>query len=101
MAECTDPKCPIHGGLKTRGRNLVGKVVSDRMQGSVTIEIERSHLIKKYQRYEKRYTKLMAHNPVCINAKQGQTVIVSECRPLSKAKAFVVTKVLEQENESA
>jgi len=97
MTECTDPKCPHHGGLKTRGRSFAGRVVSDKMQRSVTIEIERSHFIKKYQRYEKRYTKFMAHNPECVNAKQGQLVLVSECRPLSKAKSFVVMKVLETE----
>jgi small subunit ribosomal protein S17 len=94
MADCNDPRCPVHGHLKTRGRAFVGEVTSDKMQKSITIEMERAFLIKKYSRYEKRYTKIKAHNPACINAKTGQTVEIFECRPISKTKAFVVTKII-------
>ena len=100
--KCDDAKCPIHGHLKTRGRSFKAVVRSDKMQHTVTVEMERSHLIRKYNRYEKRYTKFPAHNPPCINAKQGQTVEIRECRQLSKTKAFVVVKVLgEAKYESA
>ena len=98
MAECNDPRCPIHGQLKTRGRTFQGKVTSANMQKSITIEIERSFLIKKYQRYEKRYTKIKAHNPECLNAKKGDLVEIEECRPLSKTIAFVVTKIIKNES---
>ena len=102
MNDCNDPKCPIHGHLKTRGKAFQGKVVSAKMQKSITIELQRMFLIRKYNRYEKRYTKIKAHNPPCINAQEGQTVIIKECRPLSKTKAFVVTEVVKEDsNESA
>ena len=100
--KCDDPKCPVHGHLKTRGRVFKGLVRSAKMQHTVTVEIQRAHLIRKYNRYEKRYSKFSAHNPPCVNAQEGQIVEVQECRPLSKTKAFVVLRVLEEgKDESA
>lgn len=87
---CNDPKCPFHGHLKTRGRVMEGVVVSDRMQKTVTVAIERLHYVRKYERYERRTSKIHAHNPPCINAKIGDKVRIAECRRLSKTKAFVV-----------
>jgi small subunit ribosomal protein S17 len=87
---CTDPRCPFHGGLKVRGRVLEGIVVSDRMQKTVTVAIERFHYVPKYERYERRTSKLHAHNPPCIGARVGDKVKIAECRRLSKTKAFVV-----------
>jgi len=99
---CSDPKCPVHGHLKTRGRVLSGVVKSAKMQGTVTVEIGRMHLLRKYQRYEKRYTTIKAHSPKCMNVKEGEIVEVQECRPLSKTKSFVVVRVLRRaENASA
>jgi len=88
--ECDDPYCPFHGNLPVRGQMFVGKVVSDRMQKTVTIEIERWYYVKKYERYEKRRSKIHAHNPPCINAKRGDIVRIMECRPISKTVSFVV-----------
>jgi small subunit ribosomal protein S17 len=87
---CTDPRCPFHGGLKVRGRILEGVVVSDKMQKTVTVAIERMHYVPKYERYERRTSKIHAHNPPCIAAKMGDKVKIAECRRLSKTKAFVV-----------
>ncbi len=92
--KCNDPKCPFHGHLKTHGRSFIGVVKSAKMKNTVTVEFERPYLIRKYNRYERRYTRLKAHNPECINAQEGQVVEVKECRPLSKTKAFVVTRVI-------
>lgn len=91
---CNDKSCPVHGKLKVRGRVLTGKVTTARMQRTATVESERRHFIPKYQRYEKRRTVIKAHNPDCISAKAGDTVIIAECRPLSKTKKFVITKKL-------
>ncbi len=46
----------------------------------------------KYMRYEKRRSKIMAHNPPCIEAKRGNEVMIAECRPISKEVSFVVIK---------
>ncbi len=88
--ECNDPNCPFHGSLKLRGRTFTEKVVSSKSRRSATIEIKTRHYIQKYERYEKRKTRLQVHNPDCINAKEGDIVKVQECRPISKTKHFVI-----------
>lgn len=88
--ECEDVDCPFHGTLPVRGQILEGEVVSDK--APKTVVVQRSYLkkIPKYERYEKRRSKIHAHNPPCINAKVGDVVKIAECRPLSKTKSFVV-----------
>ncbi|SET05533.1 SSU ribosomal protein S17P [Methanococcoides vulcani] len=90
--ECDDVNCPFHGNLSVRGQILVGTVVSDKMDRTVVIQQRREKLINKYQRYEKRQSKIHAHNPPCIDAKVGDIVTFAECRPLSKTKSYVVVK---------
>jgi len=87
---CEDGNCPWHGSLGVRGRIFDGTVVSTK--SSLTIIIERGypHFIPKYQGYERRKSRISAHNPPCINAKDGDKVVVAECKPLSKTKNFVV-----------
>lgn len=91
--ECDDPKCPFHGTLPVRGQILTGTVVSDRMDNTVVVERTLVKKIAKYERYEKRRTKVHAHNPPCMDVKIGDTVAVAECRPLSKTKSYVVVEV--------
>ena len=92
--KCNDVRCPFHGNLSVRGRQFTGTIVSTRMRKTAVIEFNRLHFLKKYERYEKRRTKLKIHNPECINAKEGDVVRVMECRPLSKTKNFVVIEKL-------
>ena len=94
--ECQDVNCPFHGTLPVRGQVITGKVVSDRMMGTVVVERNYLHYIRKYKRYEKRSSKLHAHNPSCIQVKTGDMVKIAECRPLSKSTTFVVVEVLQQ-----
>ena len=93
-SNCTDRKCAIHGNVETRGRVFEGIVVSDKMQKTVTIEWPRLNFLPKYERYEKRRSKIHAHNPPCLSAKTGDKVRVAECRPLAKTVTFVVIEVL-------
>jgi len=93
--KCEDLRCPFHGTLSVRGRTFVGKVISAKMYKTVTVEFDRINYIQKYERYEKRRTRIKAHNPECINAKEGDIVKIKECRPLSKTKKFVVIEVIE------
>lgn len=92
--DCNDIKCPFHGSLSIRGRQFAGTVVSARMRKTAVIEFERLYFLKKYERYEKRRTKLKVHNPECVNAKDGDVVNVMECRPLSKTKNFTIIRKL-------
>ena len=95
--KCSDDNCPFHGKLSVRGRLFTGSIVSGKMTKTVVIEFDRLHFLKKYERYEKRRTKLKAHNPECINAKEGDVVKVMECRPLSKTKSFVIIESVGKE----
>jgi small subunit ribosomal protein S17 len=78
--------------LATRGRTFVGKVISNKMTKTVTVEWERKKFVPKYQRYEKRRTRVKAHDP--FGLKVGDMVEIVETRPISKTKNFLVTKKL-------
>ena len=91
--KCNDKLCPFHGTLRVRGRILKGVVISDKMQRTVTVRIDYVGYDRKYKRYEKRFSKIKAHNPPCINAKVGDVVYIGECRPLAKTVHFVVCHI--------
>ena len=82
--------------LSTRGRTFKGTVVSDKMEKTVVVEFERRHFVPKYERYERRRTKIKAHNPEDVDAREGDTVIIKETRPISKTKNFLVTEITER-----
>ncbi len=92
--KCNDKRCPIHGETSIRGNILRGKVLSAKADKTVTVEQEITHYIKKYERYMKKKTKIHAHNPKCINAKEGDIVEIGETKKLSKTKNFIVLKVI-------
>ncbi len=90
---CDDPKCAWHGKLPVRGRVFRGKVKSAKAHNTVVVEWNYHRFIQKYERYERRKSRVVAHNPPCMKAKEGDEVMIAECRPLSKTKSFVVVKV--------
>ncbi len=94
--ECNDPKCPIHGNLKTHGSELEGVVVSDRAAKTVIVERPYTTFLGKYERSLRKNSRIAAYNPQCIGAKTGDRVIIAGTRKLSKTKSFVVTKILER-----
>ena len=91
--ECNDKKCPWHWKIKVRGRLFEGTIVSIRPQKTAVIEREYFHYLPKYERYERRHSRLYAHLPPCIDANAGDIAIIGETRKLSKTKAFVVLQV--------
>ena len=92
--ECQDPKCPVHGGLKTRRGEIEGIVVSDKAKKTVIVEHTYTIFLHKYERSLRKHSRVAAYNPECINAKTGDSVIISDARRLSKTKSFVVTKII-------
>ncbi|UCB61539.1 MAG: 30S ribosomal protein S17 [Candidatus Bathyarchaeota archaeon] len=90
---CDDPNCPFHGSLSVRGRSLDGLVVSAEMDKTAIIRRDYLHYVPKYKRYERRKSHIPAHNPPCLNAKEGEQVKIAECRPISKTVAFVVVAI--------
>lgn len=87
---CKDQHCPFHGKLPVRGTVINGTVVSTKMQGTVIVQREYLRYIKKFERFEKRTSKYLAHSPPCIQAQTGDKVSIMECRPLSKRVSYVV-----------
>jgi len=79
---------------KTTQRTLTGKVVSNKMDKSITVLIERRVQHPVYGKFIRRSTKLHAHdeNNVC---KEGDVVTIAECRPMSKTKAWTLVEVIE------
>jgi small subunit ribosomal protein S17 len=94
VKECSDPNCPFHGTLPVRGQVFDCTVVSDKMDNTVVVMREFEKKATKYERFEKRQSKIHAHNPPCIEAKEGDRVRIAECRPLSKTKSYVVVEVV-------
>jgi small subunit ribosomal protein S17 len=92
--ECKDSKCPFHGGLRVRGRVLEGKIASLKQQKSAVVEVDYIANVKKFQRFEKRRSKIHAHIPECLKVRVGSLIEISSCRRLSKTISFVATKVL-------
>ena len=92
--ECNNVKCPWHGSLKVRGRTFTGQVVSAKTFHTAIVEWNYYHHHTKYERYERRRSKVVAYNPQCINAHEGDKVTIGECRPISKTKKFVVLEKL-------
>ncbi|HIG07505.1 MAG: 30S ribosomal protein S17 [Methylococcales bacterium] len=78
-------------------RITTGRVVSNKMDKTVTISIERLVKHPVYNKYIKRSTKLMAHdeNNEC---QEGDLVSVTASRPLSKNKKWVLVEVLQRPN---
>lgn len=80
--------------INTRGRTFEGRVISDKMRQTVTVEWDRKKYDSKFERYERRRTRVKAHNPDEIKAKEGDIVRIKETRPLSKTKNFIVIEII-------
>ena len=76
-------------------RTIIGRVVSDKMDKTVSVKIERLIKHPKYGKYIRRTSKVLAHdaNNEC---KPGDRVTISECKPVSKNKAWAVVDVIER-----
>ena len=96
---CDDAKCPFHGHIKVRGRIFTGEVVAKDLHKSATVIWYRKQYIPKYERSEKRKTKIRVHNPPCINAQVNDMVKIIETRPLSKTKHFVIIEKVQKEKK--
>jgi small subunit ribosomal protein S17 len=93
---CNDLNCPFHGTLSIRGRVLEGIVISAKMDKTAVVRRDYLNYMPKFKRYERRHSHIPAHNPPCINAKEGDRVKIAECRPISKTVSFAVVEKLEE-----
>jgi len=72
-----------------------GVVVSDRMQKTVVVSVERTVMHPKYKKYLRRRTKFKVHDEGN-QCRVGDRVLIVECRPLSRDKRWRVSKVIER-----
>lgn len=76
-------------------RTVTGRVISDKMDKTITVLVERKVAHPLYGKYVKRSTKLHAHDEQN-ECNMGDTVSIEECRPISKSKSWRLVKVLER-----
>ncbi len=76
-------------------RSLTGQVVSTKMDKTIAVTIERVVRHPTYGKFVRRTTKLLAHDEQN-EAKEGDTVSITPCRPLSRRKSWRLLKVVER-----
>ncbi len=81
-------------------KEFTGIVISDKMQKTVVVRINRTAKHPKYGRIVKHYLKFKAHDEKGV-AKVGDTVRIEETRPLSKDKFFRVAEVIKKASTQA
>ncbi len=76
-------------------RTVEGKVVSNKAEKSISVLVERREKHPLYGKYIRKSTKFLAHDEdnVC---SEGDTVVIEECRPLSKNKSWRLVKVVQK-----
>jgi small subunit ribosomal protein S17 len=94
MAETATPTAPVENARGTRKERL-GRVVSDKMDKTIVVKVERRFPHPRYKKVVKSFNKFYAHDEKN-EAKIGDVVLIEETRPLSKTKRWRLTKVVER-----
>ncbi|MGB6976376.1 MAG: 30S ribosomal protein S17 [Gammaproteobacteria bacterium] len=81
--------------IKKRARTLSGEVISTAMKDTIVVSITRRERHSRYDKYQKRTTKLHVHAPEN-SSQKGDLVLITEGRPVSKTKSWVLLKILEK-----
>ena len=81
--------------VASTSRTVRGSVISARMDKSITVLVERQLKHPLYKKYVRRSTRLHAHDE-SNDCREGDTVLIEECRPLSKTKSWRLVEVLER-----
>lgn len=76
-------------------RTLTGRVVSDKMNKTITVLVERKVPHPVYGKYVRRSTKIHAHDETN-ECKQGDLVTIAQCRPLAKTKSWRLVEIVER-----
>jgi small subunit ribosomal protein S17 len=88
------PRAP--GAAPVPGQRLLtGKVVSNKMDKTIAVSVERLVKHPTYGKYIRRTTKLLAHDE-SNECKEGDTVSIKPCRPMSRRKSWVLVRVVER-----
>jgi small subunit ribosomal protein S17 len=79
-------------------RTIQGKVISDKMDKTITVLVERQVKHPLYGKFMKRSTKLHAHDE-SNECREGDTVNITSCRPMSKTKTWSFVEVVDRAND--
>lgn len=82
-------------GTKASARTLTGVVVSNRMDKTITVRVERRVLHPLYGKYVRRSSKILAHDEAN-ECKEGDLVSIESCRPLSRNKSWRLARIVER-----
>ncbi len=88
----------VGGKKSTTARSVSGRVISSKMDKTITVQVDRRIRHPLYGKYITRRTKLHAHD-ANNDCKEGDLVQVEECRPLSRSKSWRLVKILERAGE--
>jgi small subunit ribosomal protein S17 len=80
---------------ETNRRTMTGRVVSNKMQKTVSVAIERVVRHPVFGKYIRRTTKLLAHDEAN-SCREGDLVSIVECRPISRRKSWRVAEILQR-----
>ncbi|MGH8582754.1 MAG: 30S ribosomal protein S17 [Gammaproteobacteria bacterium] len=76
-------------------RTFVGQVVSNKMDKTIAVLVERKVVHPLYKKYVRRSTKLLAHDEAN-ECQEGDVVAIEECRPLSRRKSWRLQRIIER-----
>jgi len=93
-AEAPEAAEPVEEGRNAR-KERVGLVISDKMDKTISVAIERQVKHPMYGKFIKKTTKLMAHDETN-DAGEGDTVRIMEMRPMSKRKRWRLVEIIER-----
>jgi small subunit ribosomal protein S17 len=79
-------------------KSIVGKVVSDKMNKTIVVQIERKVKHPLYGKYVRRFSKMYAHDEEN-QCRIGDLVLIKQCRPLSKTKRWSMVEILKREEQ--
>lgn len=89
------PKSPASPPARPTRKSVVGRVVSDKMNKTIVVQVERIVQDPRFGKFLKKYSKCYAHDEKR-EAKRGDRVQITETRPLSKSKRWRLVKILEK-----
>jgi small subunit ribosomal protein S17 len=95
QAEQTQPQAAAAAEELRGARTLTGRVVSNKMQKTIAVEIERLIRHPTYGKYIRRTTKLLAHDEDGAS-KEGDLVVITPCRPMSRRKSWRLLEVVQR-----
>jgi len=80
-------------------RTVTGKVVSNKMQKTITVVVERYEPHPRYGKYMRRTTRLLAHDENN-ESREGDVVAIEQCRPMSRHKSFRLVRVISRAQQT-